>query len=285
MSDPRFLILIGAARSGTKFLRDTLAAADGFAAIPFDVNFLWRRGHEEFPHDELGADDCDDALAARIRRELVAKAGRTGRAGGTIVEKTVSNALRVPFVFRAFPEARYVFLVRDGKAVVESSSRVWNEPSSLGYRIRKLRFMGLSELPYLLWYLRSRKGGEKRNPVWGPRYEGIEEDLETLSLPAVCAKQWVACNEAMRRDASLVPPGQIHHVRYEDLVRDESAIRELCDFAGVGNADPVLERFGATVQAGANAKSEDAFSPETVEDLAVIMNPTLEALGYEPFSR
>ncbi len=44
---PRRIVLIGAARSGTKILRDTLAAATGSGAVPFDIGFVWRIGHDE----------------------------------------------------------------------------------------------------------------------------------------------------------------------------------------------------------------------------------------------
>jgi len=286
MKEPDFLFLIGAARSGTKFLRDTLGVSEGFAAIPFDINFVWRRGNEAFPHDELGEEHCPEEIARRLRREVAAKGRRVDRDAGTVIEKSVSNALRVPFVRRAFPEARYVFLVRDGKSVVESSARVWNETPPAGYRLRKLRFVGLSEWPYLLWYLANLRGrGERGNPVWGPRYAGIEEDLASLPLPLVCAKQWVACNEAMLRDAAAIPAGQVHHVRYEELVRDEATLAGLCAFAGVADSGPVLERYRSTVQTDANAKSRDAFAPETVDALAELMNPTLEKLGYAPYDR
>src|SRR2546430_7511188 len=47
------VIVIGAARSGTKLLRDCLGTADEFAVVPYDINYLWRLGNEQFPNDEL----------------------------------------------------------------------------------------------------------------------------------------------------------------------------------------------------------------------------------------
>ncbi len=51
MSD--VVIVIGAARSGTKVLREMLAASPNVAAVSFDVNFIWRTGNEGEANDVL----------------------------------------------------------------------------------------------------------------------------------------------------------------------------------------------------------------------------------------
>ena len=40
------IVLIGAARSGTKILRDALATALGVPQVPYDVGYVWRYGNE-----------------------------------------------------------------------------------------------------------------------------------------------------------------------------------------------------------------------------------------------
>src|SRR4051812_20775701 len=39
------VIVIGAARSGTKLLRDSLATHADVARVPYDVNYVWRFGN------------------------------------------------------------------------------------------------------------------------------------------------------------------------------------------------------------------------------------------------
>ena len=53
MTDAAPIILIGAARSGTKFLRDVLASAVGVKSVPYDVNYIWRHGSPNYGHDVL----------------------------------------------------------------------------------------------------------------------------------------------------------------------------------------------------------------------------------------
>jgi hypothetical protein len=49
------VFVIGAARSGTKFLRDVIGASPYAAVVPYDVNYVWRGGNEGFPDDALPA--------------------------------------------------------------------------------------------------------------------------------------------------------------------------------------------------------------------------------------
>lgn len=285
MSDGlQYGFLIGAARSGTKFVRDTLGVSDAVAAIPYDVNLFWRRGNERHPHDEFGEAEARPEVADDLHRLFREKARRLKPGASLLLEKTVSNSLRLPFVHRLFPEARFVFLVRDGKAVVESSSRVWDEPSPLSYKVRKLLFTGMNDWSYLAWYARDRlrngAGGKGRH-VWGPRYEGVEDDLATLSVAEVCAKQWALCNEAMLRDVGLIAPERCFQIRYEDLLGDGTKMEALCAFLGLPDTGRVMERFGATLQRGLDRKWETAFDADQRRSLGALMNETLRKLGYE----
>ena len=101
---PPAVIVIGAARSGTKFLRDILAAGKGVAAVPYDVNYVWRFGAESVPDDCLDPAQVTDKQRRFIRRTLPALAHM--KQGEVLVEKTVSNALRVAYVEAVLPQAR-----------------------------------------------------------------------------------------------------------------------------------------------------------------------------------
>lgn len=131
----RPIFLIGAARSGTKLLRDMLGRHPELDAIPYDINYLWRLGHEDLKHDELP--DITDRARKAINRHLQ-------QAGADfVVEKTVSNCFRVAPVARAFPEARFIFLVRDGYDVTESAVRQWGHLlTGFTRRVKRFSFHG-----------------------------------------------------------------------------------------------------------------------------------------------
>ena len=73
------VIVIGAARSGTKVLRDLIASHPRFRAVPYDVNYLWRMGTESVPYDDRDPADATPWITARVREQL----GRLSAPGST----------------------------------------------------------------------------------------------------------------------------------------------------------------------------------------------------------
>jgi len=278
------LIIIGAARSGTKFLRDTLAADRRVFSIPYDVNHLWRMDHDFYPHDEIPAESCDDALALRIRRQLFRAAGYDGHDGrGLLIEKTVSNCLRVDFVDRVFPRARFVHLVRDGRAVVESAYRQWIARPDFRYLLEKARSLPLSNLSYLLRYA-SRLTGSiirgRRQSSWGPRYAGIDEDLEAMSLHEVCAVQWARCVERAIDSLGRLSAERVLTTRYEDLATMPAEIEKICEFVGLTRPEAVIDAFSATARADFVDEWRNRLDADQRRSIEPLLSRQLERLGY-----
>ncbi|MES0872505.1 sulfotransferase family protein [Sinimarinibacterium thermocellulolyticum] len=232
-ADDTAVVLLGAARSGTKFLRSVIAAPDGFCATPFDCNHIWRLGNARAVHDELDPQSISERDARDIRAALwkLACPSPSERVGKVLVEKTVSNALRPVFVERVLPGARYVVLLRDGRDVVESTFRMWmSPPDGPGLR-RKLAALPARALPYALWYGANMVAGRLRGRsvgIWGVRYRGIQRDLQNLTLPEVCAYQWRHCVQRSLEFASGLPPDRCVIVRYESLIADPNALTPVC---------------------------------------------------------
>lgn len=281
----RPVIIIGAARSGTKLLRDLLAESPGAKAVPFDVNYVWRTGNERVPHDALDPDHLTPAARDAIRRTLPKLAGLRPGAEGVLLEKTVSNTLRVPFVAAVYPEARYVHLVRDGRAVAESAVRAWFAPPDWRRLLFKLRRLPVSNAGYLGWYavnqvrgrLSGRGGG---GGVWGPRYPGYEKDR---GLPPLefCARQWAHSVRAAVDDLDRLPAERRFTLRYEDFVDNENRLRELVDWLGLGGADAVVAAYRAEVRPEEAVKWRQALSAKDARRLTEMLRPELDLLGYE----
>ena len=289
MADERaFVLIIGAARSGTKFLRDTLAAHPSVFAVPYDVNFIWRLGNEGNGDDELVPEQCDASTAAAIRRSIIRASGIPVGQGGIVLEKTVSNALRIPYVDRVFPEARYIHLLRDGRDVVESAARMWRAPADPAYLWRKLKVFPLQSYRYALWFAAPRLraaagrllgGGRGARPIWGPRYRGIERDAAAHDVLTVAARQWLASVRSARASFAAMAPERVHQVRYEALVRDEHALKEVCRFLGLADDEPVMRRYRAEVRRDVVAGWR-RLDDRQQRELMGMLGPTLELLGY-----
>ena len=194
MGDPyQVLILIGAARSGTKLFRDLVAGHPDVNRVPYDVNYIWRLGNERLGHDELTPELLTPQIQGRIRRGFE----RYHAGAPCLIEKTVSNCLRVAYVLIVFPEARFIHLVRDGVDVVESVYRQWLAPPDWRYILNKVRTYPLAQAPgYALAYAagvlqHALRPGQNGTSTWGPRYDGIDRDVAHKQLLEVCAIQWV----------------------------------------------------------------------------------------------
>jgi len=245
------VILIGAARSGTKFLRSLLGADAKMGEVPYDVNYIWRHGNDAYPHDALPSALATSRVKSYIRR-LLPKQGGMGGARSILVEKTVSNTLRVPFVAAVFPEARFIHLIRDGRDVVESALRMWQNPPDWGYLVQKARSFPVSNYGYAAWYLWNLVFGTVRDRrgvrIWGPRYPGIDADLAENSLIEVCARQWAMSAEYAARDLASLPAEQVMTVHYEELIASEAVVVDVARFAGINAPELVLSVYRETVR-------------------------------------
>jgi len=233
---PTHLFIIGAARSGTRLLRDLIGCHPDVASVPYDVNYLWRLGNYQLPHDEL----TPDLLSSEIRDRIASRLDRYRQGRRLLVEKTVSNSLRVPFVAAAFDQALYINLVRDPLDVAESSYRQWVAMPKWKYIFKKaMGFPIIDAFGYASRYARQvvarslgRAGAS--TPTWGPRYEGIDEDLASLSVLEVCAIQVLRCVRAAEAGLLTVPDDRRMVIRYEEFVRDPTHwLRVIWEFAAL----------------------------------------------------
>lgn len=126
------VILIGAPRSGTNMLRDVITRIEGVGTWPCDeVNYVWRHGNRGHFSDELSPVLAKPEVRKFIRGQFNKVARRFQLR--YVVEKTCANSLRVGFIDRIFPEARYIYLVRDGRDTTASAMKRWKAPLNLPY--------------------------------------------------------------------------------------------------------------------------------------------------------
>ncbi len=278
------VIILGAARSGTKFLRDVLGASRVVRVVPHDINYVWRRGNERWPNDALPASRYTDDIGRYVRRRVLALSGARADDGGVIVEKTVSNTLRVDFVRSVYPEARLIHLIRDGRAVVESTLRQWQEKPEWGRLLKKALTLKPSDLRYAFWSASNIAQGRPRSNgagrVWGPRYEGIERDLAELPLLEVCGRQWTTCVERTLEGLSRVPPELVETVRYEELMRGTEPLERLAAFLEVPDPEAVIQRYHAVRIANADRKWQEAFGPDERARVGRVIEGVMGRLGY-----
>lgn len=277
------LIVIGAPRSGTNMLRDALTALPGWGTWPCDeINYIWRHGNLSYPSDAFTPEMARPEVARYVRRRFDRYA--RSHALDVLVEKTCANSLRVGFVDRVVPDARYLFIVRDGIDAVASAMKRWKATLDPGYIAAKARWVPPTDLPYYgLRYLGNRVhrlfSSDKRLAFWGPRLDGMQELLQEASLAEVCAMQWRACVESAERDFAEIDPSRVLRLRYERFVAEPSAeYRRILDFVGAGEA-PLPEAL-AKVSPKSVGKGRGELGPEGVAELLPRIGDLLERHGY-----
>jgi hypothetical protein len=281
---PRHVIVVGAARSGTKMLRNALAVATGVGAVPYDIGYVWRHGNERAPDDVLVPAQLRDRSRRFIERFV------DGYAAGevaAVIEKTVGNTLRVPFVASVFPDAFFVHLIRDGVDVAESSRRQWTARTDWRYAAAKMRHVPFRLAPHLARTQLGSLGahalrGDQRIGSWGPRYPGIDADLAAEALLVVCARQWRESVLAATR-AFEEPELRVCEVRYEDLVSHPAAsLERLTDFMKLPATGAALATAASSVGSDRIGAGRTALSPADSGQLAHEIGNLLVGLGYEP---
>ena len=224
-------LIISSPRSGSKLLRDLLMESGEFNCYPYDINYVWMHGFMDKSDDELSASEFNQSNAEYIRGYLLRLLRDNPEA--RILEKTVSNGLRLDYVLKIIPEARIIHLIRDGREVTASIKSCWFEPVySEKNQDWKLLFQKLSNFPlrsagsYLSSYIRNnlpKLFGDRCVKSWGPRFKGMDQMLQDESLVEVCATQWarsVSQTNAVLED--LVDSSSYIEIRYEDLLENPS---------------------------------------------------------------
>lgn len=168
MAEPRKLFLVGCPRSGTTWLQVILASHPKIVSVRethlFDIYFagIYQRwqSEETAPNKEglrllLSQSELDDATRAFVEG-VFRKIARTKPDADVLLEKTPAHVAHHGLIRRLFPDAMFLHLLRDPRAVVASllaarheswGDWVSDEASREAQRWRDLVSIGLRELP------------------------------------------------------------------------------------------------------------------------------------------
>src|SRR5690554_2907089 len=279
------VIIVGAPRSGTNMLRDVLTAFDGVATWPCDeINYIWRHGNVRFPSDEIPKDLATAAVKNYIQKRFLDI--RQKYSADIVVEKTCANSLRVPFVDAVVPDAKYVFIYRDGIDATGSAKEWWTAELDISYILEKVRFVPKVDLPYYaLRYFWARVyrfiSREKRLAFWGPALDGMQDILQKHSLNEVCALQWQRCVDKSEEAFARMPEDKVVRVRYEDFVRNPvTELSRILTFLGKEIPQERIERAVEGVSPRSLGKGRKALGEQEVANLEALVGDTLRRYDY-----
>jgi hypothetical protein len=278
----RPVIILAAPRSGSTLLFETLAAARNTWTIGGESHQIIEGVQSLNPNsgqvdsNRLTADHVNEQLAQFIRsrfaRLLKDRDGREFFQHRDIqrlrfIEKTPKNALRLPFMEKVFPDALYIFLFRDVRANLSSMMEAWKARRWVTY-------------PQL-------KGWQ--GPPWSLLLPPGWQQLNGRPLEEICAFQWESANRILLDDLEQIPRRRWTTLNYQSLLDDpESAIGQLCDFAGLEMDERLEKRVQRPLplsrlthtQPAADKWRKNAAEIESVLGSLAGIELRLQALGY-----
>lgn len=220
------------------------ALADRLFPMPVEGEPLFRRAGFEPPTPGTG--QGTDTVEARLRRQIRTLRSATG--ASIFVNKRIANVYRIPILTKAFPDARFVVLVRDGRAVALSLSKVDWWPAS---------------------------------PV--PWYGGTPGDWASEGRDPweLCARNWVEELRAMEAGLAGVPAAHVLRLSYEELVAEPaSRLHEVAAFAGLAPSADWDRRLDPIRLPNRNESWRDSLDPQARATIEEVQAATLAAYGY-----
>lgn len=250
ISGKKWVFVLGCYNSGTTLLAEMLQSHPSFGGLPTEGAFLT----DALPYPErLGWPRMWVACAAQLRvpPDDLERARRIRRHWSLwlrgnpdfVVEKTVSNVLRIEFLANTFPDASFVYIVRNGYAVAagiraKANLRRWKNPQ------------GMEQYPIELcarqWSETDRE--VRRTPLFPERIHVVRYEELTERPWSVMNSLWRELGADEFRDPGLWDDMQVHEVR--------SSVRNM------------------------NARSLERLSVEDMDTIRAVSGPELKRYGY-----
>lgn len=267
---PRPLFIVGLPRSGSTVFYNTLALHPRVAWIsqtskkfprsllltriysrvrldrrPTEGHRIWRRFAPR-DDDVLTRADATEVHRRFYRRLVDVHERLTGR--DRFLSKYPRNVLRMDWLDAIFPDALFLHLIRDGRAVARSTLE-----------------------------MRDRHGGRDR--WWGARPREWRE-LDRLDPLEAVSRQWKVTIEHARRSAAAFTEGRYIEIRYEDFCeRPVETLVKVGEWADLRWPDGAAAEASRSVESR-NYKWRDGFDADEIATIERAQSPLLQDLGY-----
>ena len=300
-----FVFIIGSPRSGTTVLGETLDKHEKISQW-YEPYFIWDRHFRKSPHDERTAQEASHKIRHQVYSDFLKFKEKSGNQ--IIIDKSPRNSLKIPFIRKIFPQARFIHILRDGRDATLSIHKEWlrrknivNDPQKPDHVDYKNAFIvvgkWLQRQPFIidkikaLWFEthghiinnnkhlnRLRWNGKSG---WGPRFKGWETCFYETSLLQFNALQWLKCIESIHKSWSKIPDERKFEIRYEDFIsKGNQIITLILNFLKLDAKKDFWESIPKLKSDNFN-KWKNEFSKDQLAEIHPILTPMLIKLGYE----
>lgn len=284
----RPIFLIAPPRSGSTFLFELIRRFQNVWAWKFEMDEVWWNyfplERQTVPSDHLSAEECTPRVVRALRRDFYRYSLWEREARGEpcglkeklglrrirYLDKTIANCFHLGFLKKAFPDAFFLFLVRDGRANVSSMLEGWN---------LRDRFERVPLRKYIPAGVAVQHWCYPAPPGW--------EKMLDRPLEEVCAWSWREHIETAARDLESVPAERQLRLKYEDLVAAPQEIAQQVSTCCQLNWQEETAEFisnkplSRTTVTPPDQDKWRQLNGERIERILPLIEPTMKSLGYD----
>jgi len=180
-----------------------------------------------------------------------------------VVDKNPKHCFRILFLKEVFPDAKFLFLFREGKSNVASLIEGWESESYKTYKIPINNRGKFFQWSFLL------------PPGW--------EQYINKSHAEIAAFQYVSSNRYLLDYCNILDKESYMKIYYEEIVSEpEKIMREIVDFIDI-DEDVFLKSVELPVINTTTAPSKDKWRKREKEIIKVmdVIEPIMKDLGYQ----
>ena len=286
------VFIVAAPRSGTTFLGELLNHHPDITNW-HEPYFVWQFHIKNKPDDCLDNLDVTEKVRNFILNEFNIFSLRMKKP--ITLEKTPVNAFKIDFINEIFPDAHWIHLYRDGRAIISSLKQKYLHRNEISKNQNILKFFQdvtytLKKQPLwrhrllaILYELKTRNHLSpylaKNLITFGPKYKNWEIDRMNFSDIEFMAKQWVESENNIQRSLNKIKSEQTFSLRYEDLIHQpEQAVENICQHLNIPFT-PLIKHL-SEIKRDSCDKWKGTLSKNELNLIQPIINDMQGKLGY-----
>jgi hypothetical protein len=190
-----------------------------------------------------------------------------------VLDKTPPNTFRVGFLNKAFPDAKFIYLTRDGITNTSSLIEGWKSTGRFSFKFRE--FYDFNKDIKIKGY---------NGKVWKFTNPPGWEAYLNKSLEEVCAFQWASAHEKAQEALKQMDSSRYITVKYEELIANPSKIiKEICDFLGVEYNDAIKKQCESLPVVSTDSKPNPKKwlkNKDLIANVTHLLDPMQKTLNY-----
>ncbi len=199
-----------------------------------------------------------------------------------IIDKTPPNCFRVEYLAKLYPDAKFIYITRDGLDNTSSLMNAWRSKQKFQFRYRK----------YLEEYLEPLDDNVRKyfdidgyqSDVWKFAMPPDWEAYRDKTLAEVCAFQWLKTHEYALNSLSKLAPERVIRFKFEDLMAEpHRSIEKLCSFLEIEftwNMQKIVSEMPLVNTFTPASKRKSRKNQADLETIKDYIEPMQQQLGY-----